>query len=60
MKKRVRITETLTRIVEVEADTDYEAEQRACREWKLGKWVLTADDFVHVNTTCLGDTIDEG
>ena len=46
MKYPVEITETLQRIVEVEADSRAEAEEKAEAEWNKEKYVLDSEDFV--------------
>ena len=47
MKKyTIEITETLTRIVSIEADTEYEAERIVREKYKNCEIVLDADDFV--------------
>ena len=47
MKKyTIEITETLTRIVSIEAETEYEAERIVREKYKNCEIVLDADDFV--------------
>lgn len=47
MKKyTIEITETLTRLVNIEAETEYEAERIMREKYKNGEIVLDADDFV--------------
>ena len=45
---RVTITETLKRLVEVEADSQYEAEQIVSDGWNNSKYILVSEDFVDV------------
>jgi protein dpnD len=47
MKKyTIEITETLTRLVSIEAEDKYEAERIVREKYKSGEIVLDADDFV--------------
>ena len=46
---RVTITETLKRSVEVEADSQHEAEQIVSDGWNNSKYILGCEDFVDVN-----------
>ena len=48
-KFMVTITETLKRTVEVEADSQHEAEQIVSDGWHNSKYILGAEDFVDVN-----------
>lgn len=48
---KVKITETLEKIVEVEAQNKTEAEQIVCAAWSNSEYVLDADDFARVNIT---------
>lgn len=48
---KVKITETLEKIVEVEAQNKAEAEQIVCAAWSNSEYVLDADDFARVNIT---------
>lgn len=49
MKKfEVTITETLKKKVEVEAETQEEAEQIVTDDWYKGEHILDADDFTEV------------
>ena len=49
MKKfEVTITETLKKTVEVEAETQEEAEQIVTDEWYKGDHILAADNFTEV------------
>jgi len=51
MKKyTIEITETLTRIVSIEAETEYEAERIVREKYKNCEIVLDADDFVGYET----------
>ena len=47
-KYRVTITETLTRTVDVTAESKEAAEQIVNDEWYIGKHILSADDFTGV------------
>lgn len=49
----VRITETLSRIVKVEARSAAEAEDLAGDRWRNSEWILGADDFADVSFTAL-------
>lgn len=49
----VRITETLSRVVKVRAESAVEAEETVEDLWKDGEWVLDADDFADVSFTAL-------
>ena len=49
MKYRVEITETLTRMVEVEADSKEDAESKVNDQYQNCEIVLNADDFVAVD-----------
>jgi len=46
MTFRVEITETLSRVVEVESSTAQDAEEIVRKVWKQGGVVLDAGDFV--------------
>ena len=46
---RVTITETLKRTVEVETDSQHEAEQIVSDGWHNSKHILGSEDFVDVN-----------
>ena len=48
---KVKITETLEKVVEVEARNKREAEQIVCTESQNEKYVLDADNFARVNFT---------
>lgn len=48
---KVKITETLEKIVEVEAQNKTEAEQIVRAAWGNSEYVLDADDFARVNIT---------
>ena len=48
---KVKITETLEKVVEVEARNKREAEQIVCTEYHNEKYVLDADNFARVNFT---------
>jgi len=51
MKKyTIEITETLTCIVSIEAETEYEAERIVREKYKNCEIVLDADDFVGYET----------
>lgn len=50
MKKyQVTITETLEKSVEVEAETQEQAQQIVSRAWKDGEYILDADSFTGVD-----------
>lgn len=46
---KVTITETLKKIIEIEAESQLEAEQRVTDEWYKGEHILGADNFTEVN-----------
>ena len=48
---KVKITETLEKVVEVEARNKREAEQIVCTAYHDEKYVLDADNFARVNFT---------
>ena len=48
---KVKITETLEKVVEVEARNKREAEQIVCVAWENEEHVLGADNFARVNFT---------
>lgn len=48
---KVKITETLEKVVEVEARNKREAEQIVCIAWNNEEYVLNADNFARVNFT---------
>lgn len=48
-KYKVIITETLEKVVEVEAKNKIEAEQIVLNAWNNSEYVLTADNFARVN-----------
>ena len=51
MKKyTIEITETLTRLVSIEAENEYEAERIVREKYKNGEIVLDADYFVGYET----------
>lgn len=52
MKFNVTITETLQRVVTIEADTPDEAKGLAEDGWYEGHIVLESDDFVEVDFSC--------
>lgn len=49
VKYNVTITEILKRVVIIEADNRYDAEEIAQNRWNDEKYILTADDFVEAN-----------
>lgn len=53
MKHKVEITETLQRVIEVEASTVEDAERAALELHRSGEIVLSADDFVTVEVKCV-------
>lgn len=42
---KVAITETLRRVVTVEAEDEYEAHQKVSDRWHNGEYILVAEDF---------------
>lgn len=52
MKFDVTITETLQKVVTIEADTPEEATGIVEDRWNEGYIVLEADDFVEANFSC--------
>ena len=52
IKFDVTITETLQRVVTIEADTPEEAKEIAEDRWSEGYIVLESDDFVEVDFSC--------
>ena len=53
MKYKVEITETLQRVIEVEASTVEDAERAALKLYRNSEVVLSADDFVAVEVKCV-------
>ena len=53
MKYTVEITETLQRIVEVDAESDSEAEAFVSRQYRMGDVVLDSSDHVDTNIKCV-------
>lgn len=53
IKHKVEITETLQRVIEVEASTEEDAERVALNLHRSGEVVLSADDFVTVEVACV-------
>ena len=53
MKYTVEITETLQRIVEVDAESDSEAEAFVSRQYCMGDVVLDSSDHVDTNIKCV-------
>ena len=53
MKHKIEITETLQRVIEVEASTMEDAERAALGLHRSGEVVLSADDFVFVEVKCV-------
>ena len=52
MKKyTIELTETLTRLVSIEAEDKYEAERIVREKYKNGEIVLDADDFQDYDTS---------
>lgn len=45
MKYKVKVIETLSRVVEVEAESSSEAWDKVEEQWKRSEIVLDADDF---------------
>lgn len=52
MKFDVTITETLQKVVTIEAETPDEAKELAEDGWSEGYFVLEADDLVEVDFSC--------
>jgi len=50
----VKITETLTMTVEVEADSELNAEQKANDKWRNSEHILSADNFTGVTFEVVG------
>ena len=48
---KVKIVETLEKVVEVEASNKVEAEQIVCSAWHNSEYILDADNFARVNFT---------
>ena len=48
---KVKITETLEKVVEVEAEDRDEAEQIVSDAWHNSEYILDADNFARVNFT---------
>lgn len=46
---KVTITETLEKVVEVEAESKFDAEEIAEERWNDGEYILDADCFVVAN-----------
>lgn len=53
MKHKIEITETLQRVIEVEASTMEDAERASLGLHRSGEVVLSADDFVSVEVKCV-------
>ena len=53
MKHKIEITETLQRVIEVEALTGEDAERVAIKLYRSGEIVLSADDFTLVEVNCM-------
>lgn len=53
MKYRVEITETLQRIISIEADSKEEAEQRVILMYRQCEIVLSSSDFVDTDIKVL-------
>ena len=45
---QVKITETLVAIVEIEAETELDAEQQVSNHWRNSEYILDAANFVGV------------
>ena len=52
---KVAITETLRRVVTVEAEDEYDARQRVSDAWRNTEYILEADDFDGVEFYVLGE-----
>ena len=53
MKHKIEITETLQRVIEVEASTMEDAERAALGLHRSGEVVLSADNFVSAEVKCV-------
>ena len=60
MKHKIEITETLQRVIEVEASTMEDAERAALALHRSGEVVLSADDFVSVSVYRNGSSFLRG
>ena len=49
MKYLVEVTETLQRVIEIEADDERQAREKVEDDWQNEKIVLDASDFVEEN-----------
>lgn len=59
MKYTVRITETLVKEVEIEAESPVKAIVEAKRQYSTFEIVLDYSDFSHVDIECLTDQMKE-
>jgi hypothetical protein len=55
---KVKITETLTKMVEVEAENKLSAEQQVGDNWRNSEYILDADDFSGVTFKIIGNEKD--
>ena len=56
----VTITETLKKIVNVDAGDSDEAEQMVSDRWRAGDYILDADNFIDVEFTALPVIVQRG
>jgi hypothetical protein len=56
---KVRITETLQRLVSVEADSEEHAELIVSENWRNSQYILGADDFLGVEFHSSGDDTED-
>lgn len=55
MEYYVSVTETLNRVVKVEASNEAEAEKKALKAYAAGRIVLSPDDYADTDITCEQD-----
>ncbi|HPW40987.1 MAG TPA: DpnD/PcfM family protein [Bacillota bacterium] len=55
MKYRVEVTETLQRIIEIDAESNEEAESKARRQYRNEDIVLDSADFIDVEFEVLSE-----
>ena len=54
---RVKITETLTMTVEVEADNESDAEQKVNDQWRKSEYILDYNNFSDVTFEVIGNKL---
>ena len=59
MKYIVEVEEILVRYVIIEADDEYEAEEKACNAWSNEKIVLDYRDYADNGFTCIREADNE-